>query len=101
MRCTLELVVGEELRVGYTMHWNRKATTVYMCSLKYGRSQLQVLNGTRLCSCVNMCICLSHMLQHASPFVVILLLQTYGHYPLTLFFYTLSASHLRMLNGAC
>ena len=36
------------------------------------------LNGTRVCSRANACVCMFHTLQHAPP---ILLLQTYSHYP--------------------
>ena len=40
------------------------------------------------------------MLLHGSPFVAILLLQSYGNYPPTTCLHTISASHLRMPNDA-
>ena len=55
------------------------------------------LNGTRVSSHVNECICMSQTLLHASR---ILLLQTYSHYPSTLCFHTPSHSYLHMLNDA-
>ena len=40
------------------------------------------------------------MLLHAFPFVAILLLQTYGHYPSAACFHTLSVAHLSIPNDA-
>ena len=70
----------------------------YMFML-YGTNQLQLKRDTRAFLCERVCLCVSHVATSVS-FIAILLLQTYGHYPPTLCFRTLSAIHLRMLNGA-
>ena len=68
----------------------------------YSTNHLQLKLDMRVFSCKNAkCVCL-HVTTccyiHAFPFVAILLLQTYGNYPSTTCFCTLSVAHLSILN---
>ena len=81
----------------YQCNYAIQLSTIYDITVKTSYN----VNGTHVCYCVKMqkaCICMS--LLHSSPFVAILLLQTYGHYPSTTCFHTLSAGHLSMPNDA-
>ena len=70
----------------------------------YGTNQLQLKQDMRVLLCKNAkrvyVLVSHHKLPHVFPFVAILLLQTYRHYPSTTCFHKLSFAHLSISNDA-